>query len=237
MKIKIELLTVSFGIYAIIMGIMFALLLSCSKSSSSNLSNTYQEGWTRVIGVKDTDTSSTKFMQARTETVGLAVAEDDKMRVSLLSYTNGTYTIEVVNKLGCPTNLKWDWTGLTIGTILPSNPILSAYGTGIYTLYGSAKVGTIKVKGFADCGNSSSLIINITPSILPIEFTNAKTQRIGDKMVVNWSTEEPNKVDWFFVLWSPDGRKEHEVVKYSIVSDHSTKNYTASFPAIKTTDK
>lgn len=216
-------------------------IFSCKKPFDPE---NYVEGWTRVIGVKATDTSSTPFMQARTETVGLIIVQDAMLKAELMSYSPlpngmGQYIVRMTNKQPCQVILRWMWEGLTLDSWTPSNDVLTANQVVEFTLIGDAKPGRIKVKAEksnSDCSNSSTLILEITNSLLPIEFTSCRTYRKGSNMHVDFSTEEPQNVDDFYVMWSPDGRKEHEKVVAFGVSDHKTKKYSLTYPAIKKED-
>lgn len=210
--------------------------IACKKETAS--SDRYEEGYTRVIGVKGSDTSSTPFMEAREQTSGILLVEDDKLRAKLIAYSKGVYTIEMTNKENCQGILRWNYEGLTIDHWSPANDVLPPLGTTVFTLTGDAKPGKIMVKSESNCGNNSStLVLNITTDILPITFTRCTTERVGSEMIVNFSTEEPNEVDWFFVMWSPNGSEDQEVVKKSIRSDGVTKKYIISYPAVKIASK
>lgn len=220
--------------------LLFTVLLmipSCTKQSSSS-SIQYADGWTRVVGVKGTDTSSTRSMNTRVETVGLVVAEDDKLLAKLIAYNplpngKGQYVIEMTNKQNYQVMLNWGWEGLTIDNA--SNTLLNANEVLIITLIGDAKPGKIKVQAQKIDGgsNSSTLIVQITTVILPIDFTSSKAYRSGDQIYVTWSTETPQDVDWFFIMWSPDGSKEKEVIKGMLAPDASIKSYSFKFSAPK----
>jgi hypothetical protein len=224
--------------------IMAMSISSCKKEATPPDDYLYANGWTRVIGVKGADTSTTTFMHARTETVGILTVQDVQLKATLLSYIplpngKGKYIVEMTNFQDCQVILRWNWEGLGIDNITPSTDVLSGHQTTIYTLIGDAKPGRIKVKAEksnSTCTNSSTLIIEITTVILPIEFTNSKTERKGKDMYVSFSTEEPQNVDWFFVMWSPDGNKANEVIKAYIESDHLTKSYKLSYPAVRKED-
>jgi hypothetical protein len=104
-------------------------------------------------------------------------------------------------------------------------------------LIGDAKPGRIKVKAekevSSNCSNSSTLILEITTVILPVKYTQKTTKRVGDKMIVEFTIDDPSMADWFFIMWTPDGRKENEVMKGAIMPIIGVKKYTYSFPAVK----
>jgi hypothetical protein len=230
----------------LLLAICATIMSSCKKENITSDNDQYVNGWTRVIGVKTStsDTSTTTFMHARTETVGLLLVEDPQLKAVLISYTplpngKGQYIVEMTNKQPCQVILRWMWEGLVIDNITPTDDVLTGNQVTVYTLIGDAKPGRIKVKAEksnSDCSNSSTLILEISTTILPIEFTNARTERIGKDMKVTFSTDAPQDVDWFFVMWSPDGVKAHETIKAYTASDYKTRDYKLSFPAIKKED-
>ena len=242
-----------FAVTTILLFTVLQMIPSCTKHGSSS-SIQYQEGWIRVIGVKGTDTSTTKQTHARTETVGLVVVEDATLKAELMSYTPlpngmGRYEIRMTNKTSCQRILRWGWEDLapvtsiepddaTAGT--PQADVIQANQVKTYIMIAKAAVGRIKVKAEksnSDCENSSQLIINITIAILPIEFTNFKVDKRDKDYVVNFSTETPQDVDIFYIMWSPTGKKEDETIRATVDSDHSTKAYKVSFPRIRVETK
>lgn len=246
MKSKVALLGIACAI-----GI--STLTSCKKGSSilpGGDDDEYITGWTRVISVKGIDTSSTKYAGGRIQTVGIVVVEDATLKAELMSYTPlpegmGKYEIKVTNKVECQRILRWGWENLspvvsieptdnTAGT--PQSDVIQGNQVKTYIMIAKAAVGRIKVKADksnSDCDNSSTLIINITVTILPIELTNFTRERKGKDVYVTFSTETPQDVDTFYVMWSPDGNKANEKIVAFIDSDHSTKNYKLSYPAIR----
>lgn len=216
---------------------------SCKKEYDKE-DDEYIKGWTRVIGVKGTDSSSTAYINARVETTGLIMVQDAQLKAELISYTplsngRGQYIVRMTNKQSCQVILRWSYEGLTIDDWSPSNDVLTANQVVEFTLIGDAKPGRIKVKAEksnSECSNSSTLVLEITNIILPIEYTNFKVERKGSNMYVMFSTETPEDADWFFVLWSPDGTKVNEKVVAHVESDHATKNHRLSFPARKKED-
>lgn len=208
------------------------------KKETTNAEPEYEEGVTRVIGVKGIDTSSTPFMFAREQTGVLAMDEDPTLRAELIAYYQGIYTIRMTNLTDCQRILRWNYEGLTLDSWDPANDVLAPNAVVTYTLTGDAKPGKILVKAEksnSTCENSKTLVINITTAILPIKYTSHTTKRVGADMVVNFSTEEPENIDWWYVLWSPDGNKDHEIVKNSFECDKTTKKYTITFAAIPKT--
>lgn len=239
------------GFICIILLVMI-IFSSCSQAKKETLpaQDQYVEGWTRVLGVNHTnkDTSSTKYMQARIE--ALAVDEDTQLKAELISWTplpggNAKYEIKMTNKTNCQMILRWNWENLnpvisiepndtTAGTLQAD--VIKANQIKTYFFIARAMPGKIFVKSEksnSTCEPSRQLKIEITTTILPIEFTGSATSRVGDQMVVQWSTDTPGDVDTFFVMWTPTGRKEDEVCKYILGCDKITKKYTITFPAIK----
>lgn len=226
-------------------------LTSCKKESkSTDNDDQYVNGWTRVIGVKGTDTSSTKYIGGRIQTVGIVVVEDATLKAELMSYTPlpggmGKYEIRITNKVNCQRILRWGWEDLspvvsieptdnTAGT--PQSDVLQGNQVKTYIMIAKAIVGRIKVKGEksnSNCENSSTLIINITVAVLPIELKDFTRERKGKDVYVTFSTEAPQDVDTFYIMWSPDGNKANERIVAFVDSDHSTKNYKLSYPAIR----
>lgn len=220
-------------------------LFSCKKDDNLPSGDMYIDGVTRIVSIKGTDTVSTPFMTARIDaTQGLILAsdEDTKLKAELIGYQNlgggaGLYKLKVINLSDCQSIIRWNWQGLTIDSISPPSDVVHAHDTVTFTLWGDTKPGKITLNSQADnptsCGNSKTLIINITTAILPSRFTSWSTKRVGDKMIVNFSNEFPQDVDFFLVMWSPTGNPAEEVLKYRILSNPDIKQYTISFPAVK----
>src|SRR6266536_74801 len=149
-------------------------LFSCKKEDSPTTN--HPPGNYRVLLVgKAGDTVTTSTKTARVETVGLDSAQDTRLKAVLLAYDgHGGYTIQLTNLQSCPVTINWGWNGLNIDSISPggNNSIMAANQSVLFKLYGSAKIGKIKLQAHGDCGNSSTLIINITTSILTITYTN-----------------------------------------------------------------
>jgi hypothetical protein len=236
----------------------FLLLLcvfsACKKESTSFQGEEYVEGWTTVLGVRGTDTSRTNMMHARTEGEGIVYTENQRLSAALLAYTplpggKAKYTIKVTNRQSCRMIMRWSWEDLApVDSIVAQDEshltdhddILLPNQAKIVDFYAQAKVGKIKV--WADinngnCPSTSVLTIPITLSILPIEFTKKSTKREGDKMVVKWSTEAPQDVDKFIIMWTPTGDRKDEIVKKEIPSIATQKDYITDFPAIKKATK
>ena len=227
-------------------------IFSCQKKDSLQESK-YQEGWIRIIGVRGTDTSSTKFVNGRVETVGLLLVEDDKLRAELMSYQPlaggmAKYIVKITNKTDCQRILRWNWQNINPTSIDPNDltagtgqaDILGANQVKTYIIIGYSVAGRIYVqaqKSNSDCPNSSQLILEITNTILPITFTNIKVDKKDKDYVVIFSTDSPQDVDTFYAMWTPDGSKIKETIRATIVSDPNTKNYKVSFPRIKIEDK
>lgn len=212
------------------------LTMSCKREEilPNEDDDKYIKGFTRVIGIKGTDTSSTPYMQGRTETGAIVIAEDATLKAELIAYYQGNYTLRMTNKTDCQRILRWGWEDLKLYDIQPGDDVMPPNAVITYTLLGDAKPGKITVKAEksnSDCENSSTLVINITTAILPIKYTSHTTKRVGEDMIVNFSTEEPENIDWFYVLWSPDGNKDHEILQNSFECDKVTKKYTLSFAA------
>lgn len=225
--------------------VLSTMLAACTKhDSSSSIQN--QAGWIRVIGIKGTDTSSTKQIHARVETIGLELVEDSRLKAVLVAYQPlpggmAKYTVEMTNKQSCQMILRWNYDN--IGPIDPQptdgtantaqSDVLKGNQVKTYIIIGKAKLGRIYVqaqKSNSDCPNSSQLILEITTAILPIEFTDFTVDKKDGNYIVKFHTETPQDVDDFFIMWTPDGKKENESIRATIQSDHSTKDYKASFP-------
>lgn len=225
---------------------LLAILPSCKKEDSmlpGGSENEYVEGHTRVIGIKGTDTSSTKYISGngREQTVGLLLVEDSKLRAELMQFIPlpggmGQYVIRMTNKQPYEVILRWGWEGLTLDTGTPPPDDLPANAVLTFTFTGDALPGRIKVKADANGNggsNSSTLILEITNTILPITYTNFTRKVNGDQVTVEWSTDAPGDVDTFMVLWTPTGEKKDEVCKYILASDPNKKKYSATYKATK----
>lgn len=224
--------------FVLIIAVAVSLFTACKKEATQK-DPVYEEGFTRVGAIQGSDTSLTPYMHARTESVVLAMDQDTKLKAELIGFQHlsggmASYTIRVINLTTCQDIIRWHWEGLTIDNITPPSDVVHAGDTVIFTLTGDALPGriTLSSQAVGSCGNSKTLIIDITTTILPIKYTAHKTHREGNNMIVEFTTEEPQNVDRFIVLWSPDG-KGNEVVKCSTKSDGITKKYVMSFPAMR----
>jgi len=178
------------------------------------------------------DTTYTPTKGARVETVGIDSAYDARLKATLLAYDgHGGYTVQVTNLQPCQVKVKWGWEGLTIDSISPggNQSIMEANQTITFKLTGSAKVGKIKLQAQGDCGNSSTLIINITTAILPIVYLNY-TVSYNDKInkhVISFSVEQPQDINWIAIeqlVGSEYG------LLYGIPGDDQTTNYNIKLP-------
>lgn len=225
----------------------FIVFGSCKKDIAKDDPN-YIVGWTRVIGVRATDTSTTKQVHARVQ-AGLTSDEDSQLRAELMAYMplpggQGKYTVRITNLTNCQMILRWNYENLAITSIDPNDStagtaqadVIKAGAVKTYTLIGKATVGKIFVKSEksnSTCNPSRQLILIITTTILPIEFTSIDVKRVDSTMIVKWSTEAPGDVDQFLVMWTPTGDKRDEVCKYILASDPKIKEYSAKYPAIR----
>jgi hypothetical protein len=178
----------------------------------------------RVGAIKHGDTTRTSSVLAREQTVGIAMVEDNDLKMTLVAYFNGTYTIEVKNKQGCSVALDWGWEGLKIFDIDPNYNVVGPGDTKTFVLRGEAKLGKIKLKSWGWCGNSSTLIMPITIAILPVtylEFSGSYDEKAG---IVNlkFLIDDPNEVDTFFIE-KLVGTKW--VIVYQFTCDKKTTSY------------
>lgn len=202
-------------------------LFSCTKSVISDESEQGKE-WYRVSAI-GADTTSTAWMQARTETVGIVIAEDSKLKAELMNYTpapggKGIYTVKVTNKQNCQVIIRWNWEGLRIEGITPASDVIPANQVQTFTLTGEAKVGKIKLKAEGNCGNSSTLIIPITMNVLPIVFVESKTTRDAKgKVTVAFTIDDPSQINWFLI----ERIKGSEASQAALIAgDKVTKSFT-----------
>lgn len=206
-----------------VIAVVSILFASCKKEvtppAADHVKSPYQ---ILAIGA---DTSKSTTMFARAETVGLVVAEDDKLKAELIAYNGaGVYTLQVTSKVNCQGIIRWGWDGLTIDSITPGSDVIPANGVVTFTLYGDHKVGRIKLKMESDCGNSSTLIINITAAILPINFieNTAKYDQKTGKTIITFTIDDPAQIDWLLIRRNVAG----EWVQAALVAcDHVTKDY------------
>ncbi len=212
------------------------LLFSCSKSDKYDLPEQPKE-WYRVSAI-GTDTARTSWMQARTETVGIVIAEDNLLKAELMSFTPmpgnmGLYTVKITSKLSCQGILRWNWEGLGLDIIQPNDStantpqsdVMKAGHVKTFLITGDAKVGKIKVKIQSDCGNSSTLIIPITMQVLPITFLESRTtkDKKTGKVTVSFSIDDPSIVDWYLIEKMVDSNATQAAL---ISSDKVTKSFT-----------
>lgn len=202
------------------------LLMACNKSEVLPAKQ-HEKSAYRVLLYNDIDTATTTTMWARVQTVGIVIAEDDKAKAELLAYNGaGVYTIKVTSKINCQGIVRWGWDGLTIDSISPTSDVIQAGEAVTFTLHGDHKTGRIKLKLESPCGNSSTLIINITTAILPVKIIeNAATydEKTG-KTIITFTIDDPLLFDWILVQ-RLNGDKVW-VQAMLIASDHTTKVYS-----------
>jgi hypothetical protein len=203
------------------------LLMACNQSEKEILPAPHEKSDYRVLLYNDVDTTISTSMRAREQTVGLVVAEDDKLKAELIAYNGaGVYTLKITSKITCQGIVRWGWDGLTIDSIAPGSDVVQAGQSVVFTLYGDHKTGRIKLKLESDCGNSSTLIINITTAILPvkiIENTAAYDEKSG-KTIITFTIDDPTMFDWILVQrLNGDKIWIHAML---IDSDHTTKQYS-----------
>jgi hypothetical protein len=206
------------------------LTVACTKSNES-VKQEHQKAYYNVLAIS-TDTTGTPWMYARTETVGLVIAEDDKLKAELMSFSNinghAHYMVRVTSKISCDMTLNWGWDGLTIDEISPNNNLLLANEVKTFELIGDAKIGKIKVQGQHignDCPNSSTLIINITMQILPIKYIAYSTkydEKTGD-VTISFEIDDPTVIDRFVIQKEKEG-KISELMNFKC--DKKTKKYS-----------
>lgn len=207
---------------------------SCKREIEAPPAQDHEKSPYRIlaIGKAPGDTSTSTTMWARTETVGLVVAEDSKLRAELIGYQKvngqGVYTVALTNKQDCKANPIWGWDGLRITSITPSgaHDEIPANGYRVYTLTGDAKVGKIKVKTECDCGNSSTLLINISLDILPITYLSntAVYDLHTGKTTINFEIDNPATINWFIIQKM---RADNVWVQVAMVpGDDQTKKYS-----------
>lgn len=225
--------------------------VSCKKDniSSPRDDGKYIDGNIRVLSVGGTDTFSTPLITpthggrvASTESIALAVDEDDKMRAELLSYQplgggKALYIVNAINKTDCQQLVRWHWIGgLLVDSIIPLDDAVYPHSATIFKVYGTATVGAITLNAQAheptSCGNSRTLQLSITTAILPSTIKQVTAERTGDKMTVKFHTENPQASDHFVIMWTPDGDLKHEIVIDRIPCNGITKDYTYQFLAM-----
>lgn len=216
-------------------------LMACKKDNSSQPEHEKSVYRVYLLGAAS-DTTQLPDIMARVTTVGLDSAKDDKLSVTLTAYQNigglGYYTLQVTNLQSCQMQLRWNWDGDLLPSSIqptdstantPQSDILKAYQTKTYVVIGNPKPGRIKVqaqKSNSDCPNSSTLIINITPSILPIRVVQyrADYNNTTNKTTISFTVEDPAAFDWILIdRYKGDNEWEQAAL---IGSDHTTKSYT-----------
>lgn len=182
-------------------------LFSCKKETSIT-DPAHEKSPYRVLVIGHGDTTISTAMFARTETTGIVVVEDSRLRASLIGYTKlpdgrGQYTIEMTSKQACDVQLNWGWDALNIDQVTPVNNTLLGNETKTFTLIGEAKEGKIKVQanGTPGCGNSSTLIVEITAQILPIKLIDniAKFDELTKKVSISFILPDPALADWIII--------------------------------------
>jgi|ERR1044072_387126 hypothetical protein len=198
-------------ISALAVALIFA-FTSCGKHLDTVNQDEHVKDQYRVLGIGKAagDTSISTVMFARTETVGLVVAEDSKLKAELIGYQkingHGVYTVAMTNKQPCQVIMRWGWENLTIDSISPGGAqgdVIPANGYKVFTLIGDAKVGKIKVQAQGvDCGNSSTLIVNITVTILPIKYISntASYDTKTGKVTITFEADRPDTINWFLIM-------------------------------------
>lgn len=190
------------------------------------------------------DTTWSDTRNARMETVGLDSAKDGKLTVVLVTYDGrGLFTVTATNTTNCQGILRWSWDGNfkidSIGypsnnPLDASNDVLQPGQTKVFKIYNFVpKPGRLKVKlesdGAGNCGNSSTLIINITTAILPITFTDylVKYNETMERVFISFNIMEPGDLDWV-IIQRLEG-KEYKTVLL-VPGDDKTTSYSIKLP-------
>lgn len=202
------------------------LLMACNKNEVLPAKQ-HEKSAYRVLLYNDVDTTTSSTMWARAQTTGLVTVEDSRLKAELLAYDgHGKYTIKVTSKVECQGIIRWGWDGLTIDSTSPGNDVLQAGEAVTFELFGDHQEGRIKLKLESPCGNSSTLIINITKAILPVKII----ENVGiydektSKTIITFTIDDPLLFDWILVQ-----RLNGEMVWVQamlIASDHTTKVYS-----------
>lgn len=218
-----------------------ASLMACKKDNSGTIEHEQSIYRVYLLGAAG-DTTQLPDMMARVATVGLDSAKDDKLRVILTSYQNigglGYYTLSVTNLQSCQMLLRWNWDGNLLPTSIqptdstantPQSDVLKSFQTKTYVVIGNPQPGRIKVqaqKANSDCPNSSTLIINITPAILPIRVVQhrADYDKTTNKTTISFTVDDPAFFDWILIDRLNANKKWEQAAL--IGSDHTTKNYS-----------
>ena len=210
------------------------LLIACGKKEILPADVPHVKSPYRVLLYKAGDTTISSTMWARVETVGLVTVEDSRFKAELINYNgSGVYTVRLTSKVNCQGIARWNWQGLTIDSVQPTDStantpksdVLTANQVKTFTLTGDHKEGKIKVKLESECGNSSTLIIKITKDILPVKIL----ENVGSydektkKTTIAFTIDDPLLFDWILIQHN-NGFEWGQVML--IGSDHSTKNYS-----------
>lgn len=208
-------------------------LFACKKEVTTSATPEHEKQAYRVLVIGKGDTTTSTVMFARTETVGLATADDSKLHVDLIGYQKvngqGVYTLSVTNKQDCRVLIRWGWEELLVSDITPADDQVNANSTRVFVVTGEAKVGKIKLKAEGECGNSSTLIINITNDILPIKLVDntAKYDDQTGKTTISFELEEPQLAEWILVQHLNDAKAWEQAAL--VASDYQTKQYSIKF--------
>lgn len=205
---------------------VFCLFIS-SCSEKEILPAPHEETFYRVKVVGKGDTTTSSSMYAREQTVSLIVAEDSKFKAELISYNgSGVYVIKTTSKLNCQSIIRWGWDGLTIDSITPASDVLPALGVDTFILHGDHKVGRIKLKLESNCGNSSTLIINITNSVLPVVYiaNTATYHKETGKVIVSFTIDDPMQAEWILIERLSKDKIWTQAALFA--GDHTTKQYS-----------
>lgn len=212
----------------------FGILATSCKREIDAPTPAHEKDNYRIVALgKSGDSSISTSMQARVQTVGIVVVEDSRLKAELIGYQKingqGVYTVAVTNKQAGDVTLDWGWDGLKINNITPGGAHgndMTANAYKVYTLTGDPKVGRIKVQAKGDCGNSSTLIINITMDILPIIYlgNSAAYDPAAGKVVVTFTIDAPETVSWILIQRQ---EVDHTWVNVAMVpADDQVKKYT-----------
>lgn len=216
-------------------------LIACKKNNSDTQPE-HEKSIYRVSLIGKSDTTQLPQLTARVETIGLDSAKDGTLRVVLVSYQNiggnGYYTLQVTNLQSCQMILRWGWDGnLSPTSIQPTDStanttqsdVIKGNQTKTYLVIGNPQPGRIKVqaqKSNSGCPNSSELIINITPAILPIKVVQSRADydKKSNKTTISFTVEDPAFFDWILIdRYIGNNQWEQAAL---IGADHITKNYS-----------
>lgn len=224
-------------------------LFSCKPSDIVNNApaingpGNYRAGFVSKSGADTTWTATRRT--ARIETIGLDSATDNKLKVVLVAYANiagkGYYTLDVINLMDCRSILRWNWDGDILPTSIEptdstagtsQSDVIAAHQTKRYIVIGNAKPGRIKVKAESvegNCGNSSTIIINITPAILPIIYTDFTVtfNETLERVFVGFTISQPT--DLKCVIIQHLVGEEYKTILVALGDDNITK-YNIKLP-------